>query len=76
METNQFLAGPTSQFLNGTHEFSELVLVRMALLVDQTRSIPCSGRPKRGNLETCGGKNVRARLGPFAWSDLTDGKQP
>ena len=24
-----------------------------------------SGRPKRGNLESCGGKNVRARLGPF-----------
>ena len=25
----------------------------------------CSGRPKRGNWESCGGKNVRARLGTF-----------
>ena len=33
------LAGPTSQFLNGTHEFSELVLARMTLLVDQSRSV-------------------------------------
>ena len=24
-----------------------------------------SGRPKRGNLESCGGKNVRELLGPF-----------
>ena len=24
-----------------------------------------SGRPKRGNLESCGGKNVRARFGTF-----------
>ena len=23
------------------------------------------GRPKRGNLDSCGGKNVRARLGSF-----------
>ena len=45
-----------------------------------------SGRPKRGNLESCGGKNVRARLGPFHlnWSEQvlfgrperTDGTQP
>ena len=33
------LAGPTSQFLNGTHELSELVLVRMALLMDRSRSV-------------------------------------
>ena len=33
------VSGPTSQFLNGTYELSELVLVRMALLMDQSRSI-------------------------------------
>ena len=33
------LSGLTSQFLNGTHEFSELVLARMALLMDQSRSV-------------------------------------
>ena len=33
------LAGPTSQFLNVTHEFSELVLARMSLLMDQSRSV-------------------------------------
>ena len=33
------LSGPTNQFLNGTHEFSQLVLPRMALLVDQRHSI-------------------------------------
>ena len=32
------LAGPTSQFLNGMHEFSELVLAIMALLMDLSRS--------------------------------------
>ena len=32
------LAGP-SQFLNGTHEFSELLLARIVLLVDQSRSV-------------------------------------
>ena len=26
-------------FLNGTHEFSELVLARMTLLMDQSRSV-------------------------------------
>ena len=33
------LAGSTSQFLNGTHELSELVLARMALLMDQNKQI-------------------------------------
>ena len=32
------LAGP-SQFLNGTHEFSELLVARIVLLVDQSRSV-------------------------------------
>ena len=45
-----------------------------------------SGRPKRWNLENCGGKNVRARLGPFHlnWPEpvlfgrpeRTNGKRP
>ena len=33
------LAGPTNQFLNGTYEFSEMVLARMALLMDQSRAV-------------------------------------
>ena len=33
------LSGPTSQFLNGMHEFSELVVARMVLLMDQSRSV-------------------------------------
>ena len=28
-------------------------------------TLRASGRPKRGNWESCGGKNVRARLGSF-----------
>ena len=33
------LSSPTSQFLNGTHEFSELVLARMVLFMYQSRSV-------------------------------------
>ena len=33
------LSGPASQFLNGTHELSELVLARMVLLMDQSRQV-------------------------------------
>ena len=33
------LACPTSQFLNGTHKFSELVLARMAMPMDQSHSV-------------------------------------
>ena len=33
------LSGLTGQFSNGTPEFSELVLARMALLMDQSRSV-------------------------------------
>ena len=32
--------GPTSRFLNGTHEFSELVRARMVQLMGQSRSVP------------------------------------
>ena len=41
--------------LIGTHEFSELVLARLALLMGQ----------KRGNLMSCGGKIVFACLRSF-----------
>ena len=33
------LARPTTQLLNETHKFSELVLTRMVLLMDQSRSV-------------------------------------
>ena len=35
------------------------------LLMDQSRSVLPLRSARRGNLESCGGKNVRARLGPF-----------
>ena len=56
------LVGPTSQFSNGMHELSELVLARMVLLMDQSRSVLPIRSVKRGNLEKYGGSNVRARL--------------
>ena len=42
------LSGPTGQFLNGTHEFSELVLARMALLMAQSRAVLPLGSAKAG----------------------------
>ena len=33
------MSGLTSQLLNGTYEFSELALARMALLMDHSRSV-------------------------------------
>ena len=51
------LAGPTFQYwqyLDGTHD---------SAWIRAAQSFR-SGREKRGNLESCGGKNVRARLGP------------
>ena len=61
------LSGPTSQFLAETHEFSELVLARMVLLLDQSRSVlPLRSAKARDQvLGSCGGKNVRAHIGPF-----------
>ena len=63
-------------------EFSELVLARMTLLMDQRYSV----FPKRGNLESCGGKICCARLEPFNlnWPEpalfgrpeRTNGKRP
>ena len=80
------LTGQTSQFLNWTHEFAELVLARMSLLMDQRASqFFRSGQPKRGNLESCGGKNAPAGLSTFKnWPepvvfgrpDRRNGKRP
>ena len=74
-------AGPTSQFLkllNGTHDFSGLVLARTVLLMDRAAQFR--------NLESCGGKNVRVRLGPlyfispepalFGQPERTNGERP
>ena len=56
------LAGLTSQFLNGTHEFSELVPARMALLMNQSRSVlPLQS----GIWKVVTEEHVRARLEPF-----------
>ena len=66
------LSGPTSQFLNGTHEFSELVLARMALLMDQSRSVLPLRSAKAREFGELWRENVRARLGPFHlnWPEL------
>ena len=50
-----------------TRSQNSVVLTRMALSLSWIRAAQFSrsGRPKRGNLESCDGKNVRARLGPF-----------
>ena len=58
----------------------------MALLMDQSRSVLPLRSANVGDLESCGGKNVRARLGPFHlnWPepvlfgrpDGTSGKRP
>ena len=45
-----------------THQSSELVLARMILLMDQSRSV-LPHRSAKAHLESYGGKNVRARLG-------------
>ena len=55
--------GPTGQFLNGTHLFSELVLARKALLMDQSRSV-LSLRSATAR-ELWREIIVRACLGPF-----------
>ena len=59
------LSGPTSQFLNGTHEFSELVLARTVLLMDQSRSVLPLRSAKARELGELWRENVRALLGPF-----------
>ena len=48
------LSGPTSQFLNGANEFSELVLSRMAQLMDQSRSVLPLRSAKARELESSG----------------------
>ena len=56
------LSGPTSQFLNGMHEFSELILVRMALLMDQSRLVLPLLSAKTREFGELRWENVRARL--------------
>ena len=51
------LSGPTSQFSNGTHEFSELVLARMALLMDQSRASSTALVGQSAGI--CGGRNFK-----------------
>ena len=80
------LSGPTSQFLNGTHEFSELVLARMVLLMDQSRSVLPLRSSKAREFRELWRKNVRAHLEPFHFSwpepvlfgraERTSGKRP
>ena len=65
----------------GTHEFWP----EWPCLWIRAAELSRSGRPIRGTLESCGGKNVRARLGPFhlnwpepvlfGWPERTNGKQ-
>ena len=59
------LSSPTSQFLNRTHEFSELVLARMALLMDQSRSVLQLQSAKARKFGELWRENVRVRLRPF-----------
>ena len=70
------LSGPTSQFLNRTQEFSELVLPRMTLLMDQSRSVLPLWSAKARKFGELWRENVRARLGPFRtsyfWPARTD----
>lgn len=55
------LAGPTSLFLSRTHEISELVLARMALVMDQSRcSPPAPFGKSAGKWNAVAGKYVRA----------------
>ena len=78
------LAGPNSQFLNETHEFSELVLAGMALLMDQSHSVlPLRSAKAREYGELWWEKCTRAtwtfpfklaRTSSFGRPELTNGK--
>ena len=79
------LSGPTSQFLNGTHELSELVLARMSLLMDQSRSVLPLRSAKAREFGELGREKMYAcaffhlnSLEPvlFGRSDGTKGKRP
>ena len=59
------LAGLTSQFLSEAHEFSELVLARMALLADHSCKVLSLRSAKARKFGELWRENVRARLGPF-----------
>ena len=80
------LSGPTSQFLNGTNEFSELVLARMSLLMEQRSSVLPLRSAKAREFGKLWRENVHARLRPYHlnWSEpvlfgrpeRTNGKRP
>ena len=54
------LAGPTSQFLNGTHEFSKLVLARMAPLI-RAAQFSRSGRSESAGIWRAVAEKMYAR---------------
>ena len=54
------LSGLTNQLLNGTHEFSELVLAGMDLLMGQSRSVLPLQLAKAREFEVMAGKCTRA----------------
>ena len=57
--------GPTSQFLNGMYTSSHTVSGQNGPAHgSEPLSSPAPVGQKRGNLESCGGKNVRALLRP------------
>ena len=78
--------GLASQFLYGTHEFSELVLARKSLFMNQSSSVLQLRSAKAREFGELWRQNVRARLGPFhlKWTELilfgraelTNGKRP
>ena len=58
---------PSSSVINGTNEFSELVLAEMVLLIDQSRSVLSlrSAKAREFQLESCGRSKCTPRFGPF-----------
>ena len=60
------LAGPTSQFLIGKHEFSELVLSRMVPLMDESHSVLPVGQSAGIRRVVAGKMYVRTSVD---WSD-------
>ena len=78
------LARPTNQFLNETHEFSELVLARVALLMDQGRFPTPVGqsaviwRVVAGKLYARALDLSEPEPEPvlFGWPELRNGKRP
>ena len=70
------LTSRTRQFLNKMHEFSELVLSRMALLKDQSRSVLPLRTSKARNLESCVAKKCTRALNPAVKLTRTSSFRP